>query len=81
MSGFPSSVQESFPGSPSNTARNGDSKEEVAEFKTEIAARLISPKKLVEFLRDEFPGSYECFMMHNTYRIKAPRKLTLVFHI
>ncbi|KAK2122600.1 hypothetical protein NOF04DRAFT_1018870 [Fusarium oxysporum II5] len=42
----------------------------------EIAGRNMDPIKLLTMLRIKFSGAYEVQMMHNTYSIKAPRRLT-----
>ncbi|KAH7216176.1 hypothetical protein DER44DRAFT_741722 [Fusarium oxysporum] len=44
----------------------------------EIAGRNMDPIKLLTMLRIKFSGAYEVQMMHNTYSIKAPRRLTTV---
>ncbi|KAH6964585.1 hypothetical protein DER45DRAFT_556993 [Fusarium avenaceum] len=44
----------------------------------EIAGRNMDPIKLLTMLRMKFSGAYEVRMMHNTYSIKAPRRLSTV---
>ncbi|KAI1121968.1 hypothetical protein F5Y10DRAFT_255131 [Nemania abortiva] len=43
----------------------------------DIAGRYISSAKLVQMLRNKFAaGSYDIHVAHNSFCIKAPRKLT-----
>ncbi|OBS23297.1 hypothetical protein FPOA_03848 [Fusarium poae] len=43
----------------------------------EIAGRNMDPMKLLAMLRIKFADAYEVQMMHNTYSIKAPRRLSI----
>ncbi|OBR05702.1 hypothetical protein CH63R_09822 [Colletotrichum higginsianum IMI 349063] len=51
---------------------------QVAEAtRQDIAGQNMDPEKLVRMLETNFPGAYEVEMAHNTYSLKAPRKLSI----
>ncbi|TQN66686.1 hypothetical protein CSHISOI_08753 [Colletotrichum shisoi] len=43
----------------------------------DIAGQNMDPEKLVRMLETNFPGAYEVEMAHNTYSLRAPRKLSI----